>query len=822
MVPSLLHFLQLRFHISDMEKGPVFVSWGLRFLYHMGFVIAWTLIVTFFVQQFGVWALPFFFLFDALFVMIGSGITAFLSSRYHIQTLVYISWVGAIVCIGSAFLFPLESKMFLLFLMIGKGVFFSQLSILLYRKTETLFSRIQAERFFSFIESSITIGSIAGALTLLFSISLFPLPIGILFWILSLSGFLVLFLFSPALLRFVPSVAEPTQIITPFLKTIRNSWSSFSFLSFVSLILIGVSFVFVVTESAFVHHVYENIGETHKTLSPLHMSASVFTDTVTFVHDMKDTVSQHLSDVSARFILHENLAHDLGMFHLFFAILSLLFQIFLTPLLLRHIGVMGTFLSFIGFLFCVCMMLVFGVVSINMFRLFHHTTHSAGESSYHTFYYSFVHTIREPLRLLFEGFIKPFGILIGSITLLFFDFHTLFSVAGIVLLIVFFIGVFARKPFTHISVHTLQSQQDIKEKINAIQVLGQKGHMNAVHYLSEELLKKEEPLLIRERIIFTLQDRKDPHAIHTYIQLLQDPQESIAIKRNVLIALSQFEVSSFYWDHHSFTRYHLLKVLKELFSQSCDTHMKEKIVMSLFRHSPNQESAPFFLETMDSADEHLKSIYLRSCSQFHDREIVFYIKKYLEDPSVRIASHAIIGLWKFEPDPSVLRSRLYEFLTHTDKNSCIAALYALGEVRDRESIHIIEPFLFDTDEQVRLHASIALVKMGCIQAFDTVFELLFCSDEDLSRKTFYMLQRVPFVWRMKIQRRIQKEVSDRVSHVLACIDSDVSSFPPTLQDRLKHWYWISGCYDDWFRLESILSSRSTAIDKSNSVVGISL
>jgi HEAT repeat protein len=113
--------------------------------------------------------------------------------------------------------------------------------------------------------------------------------------------------------------------------------------------------------------------------------------------------------------------------------------------------------------------------------------------------------------------------------------------------------------------------------------------------------------------------------------------------------------------------------------------MKEKVVMSIFKHLPSHNSVPFFLETMEQADNRLKAIYLRSCRQFKDPEIVFYVRKYLNHPSARLRSHAVMALWSFE-DKSFLRQKLYALLHSSDSENHISALYAFGEIQDIESM----------------------------------------------------------------------------------------------------------------------------------------
>lgn len=802
-------FFRTKFGISDMERGAVFTSWGLRFLYQIGLVVSWTILVALFVEQFGIMALPFLFLVEAILILFGSFFSSYILSRISLSSYLKYTIVGTFFCLFCSLFFAPSSFLFFVFLIFAKGLFFSQLSIGLHRRTETLFSTTQAQRFFSFIESSITLGALFGALLTLFFLSFLPTQLVLMAWAFSLVFMFIIVVFTPRWLSFIPGVSKKSQDFSQ--TSFSHAFHIFrriSFLRIMGLILVFQAFVFMVIEVDFTKSVYSHIPTSQQqTLSdfsfdsmPLH--ASLFSDIPSFFSDVGHEIHNEMNALSSQLIMHESLAHDLGMFHLIFAFLALLFQFFITPQALKAFGVIRTFLSYFVGLLLFFAGFVFGYIPVNIVRLFQHTTHSLAESSYHISYYSISHNSRESLRLFFEGILKPLGILLAVLFLLLFPDHSLFWISLLALVLVVVLAFFLKKPFTQLSQINLESRQDLKEKINAIQVLAQKGHSGAIEVLTSELLHLDNHSIIRETLIKTLADIGKPEVIHSYIQVLSNPKEDLEMKRFVLLSLSRVHIPSSYWENHAFTRYHLLETLKTLFHETKDHHIKEKIVMSIFQHLPSHDSAPFFLETMESADDRLKSIYLRSCRYFQDPEIVFYVRKYLDHSSSRLKSHAVMALWAFE-DQNFLRRILYSLLHSKNSSDQVSAMYAFGEIQDFESIDLLKPFLKHHNRDVRLHALIALAKMKQSFVLAPLLSFLFGKDISFSKKTFYMLQRVPSDFRMMIQREIQRQVSLQVSEILQTHDLQSESFSSHVFSYLKHLYWLSGRYDDLLLLEKI-------------------
>ena len=178
---------------------------------------------------------------------------------------------------------------------------------------------------------------------------------------------------------------------------------------------------------------------------------------------------------------------------------------------------------------------------------------------------------------------------------------------------------------------------------------------------------------------------------------------------------------------------------------------------------------------------------------FDDPEIVFYVRKYLEYRDPRIKSHAVIALWKFE-EKEPLRAILQELVTNKQVKHQISALYAIGEVQDKMQKETLHEFMNHESDNLRLHALVALAKLGDARALPGLLDILFGKDQKLSQKAFYMLDRVPREIRIQLQRKIQAEVS---REVFAILHSEAFlTAPKNIMARLQWLYKMAGRHDD--------------------------
>ena len=67
-----LRFLSRVFNIHPNEWKNITNAWLIRFLYKFGFVIGWSVLVVLFVSNYGISALPYLFVLNAVFSILGT------------------------------------------------------------------------------------------------------------------------------------------------------------------------------------------------------------------------------------------------------------------------------------------------------------------------------------------------------------------------------------------------------------------------------------------------------------------------------------------------------------------------------------------------------------------------------------------------------------------------------------------------------------------------------------------------------------------------------------------------------------------------------
>lgn len=803
-------FLNKKLQISSLEEGAFYTAFFARFFYQIGVVLAWTILLSLFIEQFGIRSLPLLFAFEALMFLLGSFFSSFLLSRVSLFAYLSTLLAGTLISLLFAFCFFSQPLVFFAFFIFAKSFFFFQVNLGLFRRTEELFTSASALRLLPKLESSVTFGAVVGALLTLALLEFVSIPFVLLGWVLACVGIFIILLRTPQWLHLIPKIPSSAHAhdISAFpLKHAFRAFLRYPFLRVMTMLLFFQGAFFVFTEIQFLRYVSSYI--THSEPVSFYLSnlqASTLFDVFSHAQQtvshgtmvLIDHVSEGVHVISSRVFMHKSLAHDLGVFHLFFALFALFLQLILTPRLLSFLGVIGTFI-FSCFISLVSFFAYFfGISSVNWMRAFQHGTHSLSESPFHLSFYSFPHHSREPIRLFLEGICRPLGILFSVALLYFVPFEYLLFVFLGFALFVFGVSFFLRSGYTKLTVDHLSCEENIEAKLNAITLLGHRGHKNAARFLVLDLLKPQKSEVIREKIVWTLHGLKDPQIIHAYLHILANPDELLFLKQVILESLAKFEISEDFWKHNVFARHHFLEWLQRSFEEATDSYTKKLLVMNVFQHLSPEMVVPFFLKTLDSADDALKSVYLRSCRVFSDPEIVHYVRDYLYHDSPRLRTHAVIALWNFFPQDE-LRMVLDELFVEGSSDSLVSVLYAIGEVRDPERKDVLFANVTHEHLDVRLHAFVALAKLGDKASISGLLEFIFSEDRDLSRKVFYMLHRVDEDMRQYIQREIQRMISHRVALILQSSSDSLKNHT----DMLRHYYWMSGHYDDLVALDSL-------------------
>ncbi len=810
-------------HLSPELAQRLRFSWSLHFLFQFGWVISWVVVTALFVDTFGLKNLLYLFAIEAGILILSTIFTHKFLRNISTKKIINYSVLAIITLLIGSFWANKTEHIYILFglALLAKDAFYPRLRMGLLRKTEELFTPSQAEKAIPITESALTIGIIAGAAFLLTVIRFAPeATTQTLFslWMFPILLIIALLTFEPIILSELPELHKSDNSYESQESTFHSAIKLFRTTPFLRTIVIIVALqatVFSIIEFETISHLEQalqhQISTTEISFTPKNLTASLFQDVTNFSKNVIQVTNTEIHVFSSKVIAHNTLLHDLSALNLLFGLIALFVQFVISPFLIRRHGIIRTILVyFVGLLLILPIMILGGSWPIAIVRSYEHGFHSLFASGYHISFYSTFSKQREFLRHFLEGIIAPLGVLL-SVGLLFLLYHfgiqVLIPITITFLLLIIIWAIRRMIPsYTQLAITNLKSADNIREKMHAVEILGQNGHNTQLttNELCNILKNTDSHHILREKIIHTLEKIKSPHVIHEFSKILEQENEQEEVKIKILEAMLHLESLKNYWEMKMFAQHRLLKVLNDLFDTTQHEHLKKLIVMNIFSHLPTNQVVPFFLKTMKSADERIQAMCLRSCRMFDDPDIVSYIKPYLNHHSSRVRSHALIALWKFQ-DKETLRKQLYQFFENDDHESIVAGLYAVGELGDPKNSALITRFSSHENMEWRLHALIAHAKLGDKKCFSSLMKILFSEDDALANKVFAMLKRVPTELREEFLSHMKHEIARQVWDIVGHHPKIkiIQKLPKKQRAYLRRLYLFANQHDDILVLDQV-------------------
>ncbi len=802
-----MNWFWLKLDIGKHEAPRVRFLWLLRFLYQVGFVWAWTVLTAIFLEIFGINNLLYLFLVDAWILLIGSYAAHFLFLRVKTNHFVLGTIFGTLLLIIIAWINRHNIGLFFASLILAKDLFYGQLNIALYRKNESLFSPVEAQRFMPVIDSAVTIGTIFAALVFLGLLDVMSTKMIVFCWALPLIAMAGLVFYSHSLLEEVPGFEDEAEETKNSLKEAKEAIKSIPFLRYLSVMVFLQMSLYTIIEFEFLKYVKDKAVHKEIHFDPTLLQASLIENFPVSVESVKFGVNEAVTHVSTKYFVQTTIATELGTLALIFGVIALFVQFFVASKVLQRFGVIYSMLLYFGGLIGTALTFLAGGINMKIVRGYEHGFEAIFESAYHLTFYSVFPKRRESVRHFLEGFVRPGGIILGVGLMITGGFFweepgamLMVTLTGILMIMM----IPMRRFYTKLSHQNLKTHQGIISKLHAVEVLSQKGHHQVVEILSQELLDTRRHPIVREKIVVTASKINDPSIIHAYLKILGSTNEAVELKIKILESSLKLSTLHTYWNKHAFSQHHLLEILKKLFAEAKNPYLKKLVIMNIFRHLPQDRVVPFFLEVLSTSDDDLQSVCLRSAGEiFADPELSYYIRQYLHHPNSKVRGYAITALWQFE-DREHLAHLLDELLDSEDPKEVIAGIYAIGEVRDQSREIQLMRYIDHSSLEVCLHALIALAKLGNVNCVPYLIDILFGKDEALAQKAFYMLGRAPEILPI-LKKEIQLEVSQRVMEILVAEEvthrDHFQRLSTDVRQYLKRLYRLAEKYDEVLLLE---------------------
>lgn len=811
MLDSFFRIIKL----PELIKKRVIFLWSLNFLYQVGFIIAWVVITSLYLQSFGIQNLIWLFLVEAILLLTGSLIGRPFFLKYPVNNFLYI--VAALVMVSLLGEYFLQSQPVVFFAIAlgAKSLLYPQFRIAFFRKTESFFTPNSARQALPLVETAETIGTIVSSIIVIVLLQFFDTHEVLYFWLIPLFGILGLCAFESKFIDNIEGLSEnkPVRSSQQFSWKIYQKFRAQPFIMLLIVLIFAKSALFTVVEYEFTKEVNTNFTEKHEVvnISWKYLQANLLKSAQAtaneIVHSSKEFVTEQVEQVTSQHIAHENIAHDLGILSFIFGLIALVMKLFITSRVMERFGIFKTmFIYFSGMLWWVAM-LAFGQTDMRFVRGYEHGFFSLFASPYHLNFYGSAAEDRELIRHGLEGVVQPIGNILGvGLILALHWWHIPLSIGMLGLcLIVLWIVFSGYGAFGNFTLTNFFAAKNIEEKINILEVIGHPRSDKAPVVLAKRVTHQQQEPVLRKKMILALEKMQQPAVVHSYLDILTQPTEGNDIKIHILESLLSFPHLKTYCRAKAFTDARLLATLEALFQSTENHHLKKLVVMNIFQHISNHKTVAFLQQSLKDSDDEMIAVMLRSCMNFDDPEIISFLSPFLDHQNPRVQSHAIMACWRFG-NKQLLETRL-EAMFHADaETKKISAIYAVGELRLHSFTRKLKKFAQKFDGILLVHALIALLKLDRREYVNPFIDVVLGMDEKLAIKAFRMRKRLPLDIREKLETAVYLQVSKQIHAIIkdqGRVENWLQQLSVKKRLHLKRLYSIVGRYESIYVLEKI-------------------
>lgn len=788
---ALPFFFGKIFNLSRHELGRVAITWGFRLLYYLGFFTSWTITIALFVGSFGIFYLPLLYVSQALLSIIGSLLYSRLIYRLSLEKLVSITIIGLFISLVAAISLFGNVWIFFFFLQLVTAIFLPQLDILLSRTSEEMFTPLESQRVLPFIDSTEPLGGILSGIILSLFIEQFHaetfLPmIGGVFIIL-----LIVYMAFMTTRKQGAGHSETPRTVVSIRRGIEHL-KAIPFMRGMALIVFLWIIAFNITEIQ-------------------------FTKTIEEMLHHAEEVGHGVEAVMENNALKDVLAERLGSFQIIFSSLVLIMQLFFSSRILKRLGLIKSFLCMpaISVIGSVGALFGPGILFPGFLKGSMDTIGGVQKIAYHNSYYAITEHMREHIRELMEGIIKPVGIIIS--TLFIFLVQNLFhgtdrlvinTLLTVVFVVMFLLTLRLQRDYTSVAKKNLEMSKEFGLKSHAIEVLSQKGHDNAADILSKALIYRKELPEVKVKILRALGEIEDPLSLPEILLCLNDP--SLEVKIAACQALSRFKHLGKHFYTQAFSQHRIISTLSEVFKKESSKRLRSAIIKT-FANIQHAQVVPFLLDIIAQAnDEELISDCIYVIGLFGDINTWHYVSPFLTSTNPRIKANAIIALWQFEKYRLQLLIHLLSLLESKEKNANLSGIYAVGEIKAIQELPVLKKFLESDDADIVRYTAVALLKLDEQDAVQPILQLLFGENSEVAYKTFEAVQdSKPNSTRTTLFKYIKTEggtLVNQLFHEHHLHHSQWDQLPPEKIERLIRYYTILGHEKEVFLMKEKLKN----------------
>ena len=731
-------------NVHDGEWSRISFAWLLRFIYRVGFVVGWTVIVAMFVGRYGIASLPYLFVVNAGLTIVGSFIFSFFVDKVKKEHLLMgTSLVGATLLLLGLLVGTANEFWFFALILIAEAAVLLQFKMTLDGYFEQMFNPLESERTFPLIEASETTGGIMGGLLMMTFASNISTESFLIFWM------ALLVLITPVILVYksyfykshkAPKAEEKPKKGVNFVKNLREELFQAKHASFLKGLLLIVALqwlLYNLLEFQYTKAVYQNVS---------------------------DVVLDGGSGFEHMFI------HELGGLFILFSLSAMLVQLFAGSRMINYLGVMGSILmhTIVTFLGVFGMILNFNFTTAVLAKNNFTITSIIHTNAYHSAYYAIRDQMRDHVRELLEGVVRPLGAVMGTGVLIilqkiFVGQELTLAVNGAMLLVAavfFFVTYKMQYRYTAVAVDDLMQDDDMDARMDAVGILSQKGHRGEMATMSGVLLDEKEVLGIRLGILRAFEALSHPKSLPAIIKSFES--KNAAVRKGALDCLLGFQNLEQASKKNLATSYDLVNALKSLYKKEKSDSASSKIIRLLSRVS-NISTLEFLLNVLRKGKTMLKKHAIDALGAYNDPSLVEFIKPYLKSKSVALKGAAAVALGKYDQFAEEVDYLVSSFLRSNKQAEVMQGIFAVGELGLKRKVSFVQKFLDSRSLKLRAVSALALAKLGRHDAEEVLAELMFSRNREIAEMVKVQLKNVDV--------RISKNI-DNIARKIASADAE--------------------------------------------------
>lgn len=834
-------FINKVLNVSKNEWGRIVEAWMLRIFFQIGFVIGWTMMTAMVVNELGITFLPFLYVANGVFIVLGTLIFSRLIYALKNRTLIIVaSLLSSIVLLLAVLLFKEHSLAFLLLALMSISVFATQVNILLLGFIEELFSPIENQRANPLIETSEPIGGIIAGIILSTLAGKIHVTSFTYFWIaFTLAVIPILLFFYHKKHKFIKILSKKDMAEHSGQENkIKKGLQHIKAMPFVKglVVVVFCQWMFVnIMNYQYTKAVDSNLShkEPQHAVTAMHDTPASHKevkieendgshDTEKKTEATEETVhsAAPLRDYNEAPVHEEShedaLTHGLGTLHIMISVLMLLTQLFISSRTVNRLGIVRSLeiLPGLSLLNVIAMMFNFTFFTAVLAKAIYEITLVLSNNAYHNSYYAVYESVREQIREFLEGIVRPVGVIVGTLLLIILQFtvsvayiDTVLTVCMGVILIVMIWSLYSMQDrYTQLSKKNLDIIGEHPEKFNAIEILSQRGHKEASMILTKNLIFKKETPRTKVRILKALAILKDEDSLPEILNCLEDEHLEVRIQACKSLAAFKNLGTKFYTQ--AFAKFRVMTALSESFKKERSREMKLAII-NVFASIHHSDIVPFLLESLEGEADEFRADIIYIIGMFNDINAGPYIEKYLDSQDPMVKANTIIALWRFKKYRLKLLIHLTTMLDdETDKEKVLAGIFVLGETKSIQEAPKLFEYLESSDREIRLYAAVSLAKLGYQEAIEPLLSFMISDDHTLANKAKELLMHVDEKFMKFFKSHLEQHV-----HVLISNDfgdkRHVSSEEITLEqlDRLRYYYDLLEYDQGLVRVEKVLDEK---------------